>query len=87
VTYIKVNRLRWAGHVIRLDEQSHTRSIRVAVVEGKRQRGRQKLRWEDGVMDDARKLGEKNWRNAARNEDGWQKLLKKAWAQTRLLCR
>jgi hypothetical protein len=59
VTYIKINRLRWAGHVIRLDEQSPTRRILVAVAEGKRQRGRPKLRWEDGVMDDARKLGEK----------------------------
>jgi len=28
-----------------------------------------KLRWEDGVMDDARKLGKRNWRNAARNKD------------------
>ena len=32
----------------------------------------------DGVMGDARKLGERNWRNAARNRDSWQKLLKKA---------
>jgi hypothetical protein len=59
VTYTKVNLLRWAEHVIRLDEQSPTRRILVAVVEGKRQKGRPKLRWEDGVMDDARKLGEK----------------------------
>jgi len=35
--------------------------------------------WEDGVTEDARKLGERNWRNAARNRDSWQKLLKKAW--------
>jgi len=83
--YIKVNRLRWAGHVIRLEEQSPARRVLVAVVEGKRQRGRPKLRWEDGVMDDARKLGEKNWRNAARNKDGWRKLLRKAWAQIGLL--
>jgi hypothetical protein len=86
VTYIKVNQLRWAGHVIRLDEQSPIRRILVAVVEGRRQRGRSKLRWKDGVVDGARKLGEENWRNAARNKDGWQKLLKKAWAQTGLLC-
>jgi hypothetical protein len=39
------------------------------------------------MMDDTRKLGEKNCRNAARNKAGWQKLLKKAWAQTGLLCR
>ena len=29
----------------------------VAVVEGRRQKGRPKLRWEDGVMEDVRKLG------------------------------
>jgi hypothetical protein len=62
VTYIKINRLRWAGHVIRLQEQSPARKVLVAVVEGRRQTGRSKLRWEDGVMDDARKLGERNWR-------------------------
>jgi hypothetical protein len=44
------------------------------------------LRWENGVMDDARMLGERNWRNAARNRDNWQKLLKKALAQSGLLC-
>jgi len=40
-----------------------------------------------GVMEDARKFGERNWRNAARNRDSWQKLLKKALAQKGLLCR
>jgi hypothetical protein len=35
--------------------------------------------------DDARTLGEKNWRNAARNKDSWRKLLRKAWAQIGLL--
>ena len=48
------------------------------MVEGRRQRGRPKLRREDGVTEDARKLGERNWRNAARNRDSWQKPLKKA---------
>ena len=61
--------------------------VLAAVVEGKRQRGRPKLRWEDGVMDDARKLGEKNWRNAARSKDGWRKLLRKVRAQIGLLRR
>ena len=32
-------------------------------------------------MEDARKLGDRNWRNAGRNRDSWQKLLKKALAQ------
>jgi len=86
VTYIKINRLKWAGHVICMEEHSPTRRVLVAMVEGRRQRGRSKLRWEDGVMEDARKLGERNWRNAARDKDSWQKLLKKALAQKGLLC-
>ena len=86
VTYIKINRLKWVGPVIRMEEQSPTGRVPVAVVEGRRQRGRPKLRWEDGVTEDAIKLGERNWRNAARNRDSWQKLLKKALAQKGLLC-
>ena len=62
------------------------KNILIAVVEGRRQRGRPKLRWEGGVMEDARKLRERNWRNAAKNRDSWQKLLKKALAQKVLLC-
>ena len=57
VTYIKINRLKWAGHVIRIVEPSATRRVLVAVAEGRRQRGRLKLRWEDGVMGDVRKMG------------------------------
>jgi len=38
------------------------------------------------LMEDARKLGERNWRNGARNKDSWQKLLMKAWAKKGLLC-
>ena len=85
VTYIKINRLKWAGHVIHMEEQSRTRRVLVAVVE-RRQGGRPKLRWEDGVTEDIRKLGERNWRNAARKRDSWQKLLKKALAQKGMLC-
>jgi len=69
-----------------MEEQSPPRRVLVAVVEGRRQRGRPKLRWEDGVMEDASKLLERNWRKAERNRDSWQKLLKKALAQKKLLC-
>jgi hypothetical protein len=41
----------------------------------KKAKGKAKLRWEDSVIEDARKLGERNWRNAARNRDSLQKLL------------
>jgi len=86
VTYIRINCLKRAGHVICMEEQSPTRRVLIAVVEGRRQTGKLKLRWEDGVTEDARKLGDRNWRNAARNRDSWQKLLKNTLAQKGLLC-
>ena len=58
ITCIKISRLRWAGHIIRLEDQNPARRVFAAVVEGRRQKGRPKLRWEDGVTGDARKLGE-----------------------------
>ena len=52
-----------------MEEQSATRRVLIAVVEERRERGRPKLKWEDGVTEDARKLGERSWRNAVRNRD------------------
>jgi hypothetical protein len=86
ITYIKINRLSWAGFVIRLEEQNPARRDFAVVVEGRRQKGRPKLRWEDGMMSDGMKVGERHRRNAARNRDRWRKLLRKALAQSGLLC-
>ena len=50
VTYIKLNHLRWTGHVIYVEEQSPTRRVLVAVVEG-RTKGQAEIemgRWCDG---------------------------------------
>jgi hypothetical protein len=38
ITYIKINHLRWAGHVIKLEEQNRARKVFAAVVEGRRQK-------------------------------------------------
>jgi hypothetical protein len=46
--------------------------------DGARGIGRPKLRWEDGVVQDMKIMGVKNWRKFALNRDEWAKLLKKA---------
>jgi hypothetical protein len=45
---------------------------------------RPKLRWEDGVDQDIRISGVKNWRKVALDRDEWAKLLKKARANQEL---
>jgi hypothetical protein len=64
VTVIKIRRLEWLGHVIRMDE---TRSVKIfeGKLEGRRGRGRPRLRWINDVEDDLRKLGVKRWRTKA----------------------
>jgi hypothetical protein len=46
--------------------------------EGRMRAGRPNLRWMDGVMRDAEKLGVRNWRIKARDRDGWRRLLESA---------
>ena len=48
--------------------------------DGARSVGRPKLPWEDGVDQDMRILGVKNWEKVALNRDEWVKLLRKARA-------
>jgi hypothetical protein len=49
-------------------------------LDGAKSAGKPKLRREDGVDQDMRILGVKNWKIVALNRDEWAQLLKKARA-------
>ena len=78
VTTIKITRLRWAGHIVRMQDNLPCRKITLDKPEGRRRAGRPNLRRMDGVMRDAEQLGVKNWRNKSRDRDGWRRLLESA---------
>jgi len=80
VKFCKLSRLRWAGHVIRQDDNDLSRRDLLSEPGGKRHRGRPRLLWKDGVKEDAAKLGRRNWTVVALNREGWRKLLKEAEA-------
>ena len=52
VTVIKIRRLEWIGHVIRMNETRYVKKIFEGKLEGRRGRGRPRLRWIDDVEDD-----------------------------------
>jgi hypothetical protein len=63
-----------------MDNDSTLQKIFNTKQDGARRAGNPKLRWEDGVDQDMRILGVKNWKKVALNRDEWAQLLKKARA-------
>jgi len=53
--------------------------------DGARSVGRLKLQWDDGVGQNMRTLGVKNWKKVALNRDEWTQILKKVRAHQGLL--
>jgi hypothetical protein len=47
VTAIKKTRLRWAGHIVRMQDNLPCRKITLGMPEGRRRVGRPNLRWMD----------------------------------------
>jgi len=78
VTTVNITRLRWAGHVMRMQGNLPCKKITLDKPEGRRRAGRPNLRWIDGVTKDAEKLGVRNWRVRARDRDDWRRLLESA---------
>jgi hypothetical protein len=70
---IKINRLRWAGHVIRRENEEIEEKIMLVKPEGKMKKGRPRMRWMDGVEKVFRNLGVVNWKTKAQERDGWRK--------------
>jgi hypothetical protein len=78
VTVIKIRRLKWLGHVIRMNETRSVKKILEGKSEGRRGRGRPRLRWMNDVENDLRKLGVQRWRTKALNRDEWASIIMEA---------
>jgi hypothetical protein len=57
VTFIKSSRIRWYGHVERMQNQKIPKQIVAATIEGKRKRGRPRKRWKDEVEEGLNIMG------------------------------
>ena len=78
VTVIKIRILEWLGNVIRMNETRFVKKISKGKLEGRRGKGRPRLRWRDYVEDDLRKLGVKRWRTKALDREEWASIIREA---------
>ena len=77
-SYIRSMRLRWAGHVARMDETDLCRKVLEGRPEGRRPVGRPRLRWRDNVISDLRLLGVPDpeaWIRLAQDRRRWRTLV------------
>jgi len=67
VRFIKAQRIKWLGHVQRMDQARPTRKrldwkpMRIGPV------GRPRQRWQEDVMEDLKELKVKNWKEIAKD--------------------
>ena len=74
VRVIKSRRLRWAGHVLRMEEGRSIFKTLTGTSAGKRPLGRPRRRWEDNIRMDLKEIGIRtsNWVDSAQNRDYWR---------------
>jgi hypothetical protein len=78
VTSIKVRRLEWAGHVVRMDVERMVIRVFLGNPVGRRKPGRPRIRWLDCVEDGLKTLGVRRWRKRAEDREEWVIILKEA---------
>jgi hypothetical protein len=80
VRFIKAQRIKWLGHIQRMDKTRPTRKLRVLDWKPMVTRpvGRPRQRWQEDVMEDLKKLKIKNWKEAAKDRRTWKDLAEKA---------
>jgi hypothetical protein len=79
---IKIRRLGWAGHIIRMKEERIPKKVLNGNFRTTRPVGRPRNSWADVVQRDALQLlGIRGWRKRAENRDEWRCLMREAKAR------
>jgi hypothetical protein len=77
IRMMKTRRMRWAGHVERMEEKRNAYMLLVGKPEGKRQLGRERHRWVDNITMDLGKVGwgDVDCNDLAQHRDRWSALV------------
>ena len=80
VRVVKSMRLRWAGHLARMEEDRSAFKILTGERTGKKLLGRRRRRWEDNIRMNFEDIGinEGNWVDSTQDRDYWRPLVNAA---------
>ena len=74
VRFIKAQRIKWLGHIQRMDQTRPTGKLLDWKPMGTRPVGRPRQRWQEDVMVDLKKLKVKNWKETAKGQKNLERL-------------
>ena len=80
VRHIKSMRLRWIGHVERMEEERMPKRLMKGEIIGPRKRGRPRRRWIQDVEQDLKKMKIRKWKELVQQRDIWKEVVKEAKA-------
>uniref|UniRef100_A0A8D8QNX5 Craniofacial development protein 2 n=1 Tax=Cacopsylla melanoneura TaxID=428564 RepID=A0A8D8QNX5_9HEMI len=80
IKFVKSQRLRWFGHVQRMEEGRMPKKILNAKVYSARKKGRPRLRWMDDITKDLQVMRVRGWRDAVNNRVEWRCIVEEAKA-------
>ena len=84
IRFIKSQRLKWLGHVERMQKEREVKKIYKWKPFASRPIGRPKNRWEDDVRKDLQTMKFKNWKRSVLDRDLWKKIVDRTKTHTEL---
>jgi len=78
VRFIKAQRIKWLGHIQRMDQARLTRKLLDWKPMGTRPVGKPRQRWQEDVIEILKKLKVRNWKDAVKDRRTWRDLAEKA---------
>jgi hypothetical protein len=84
VRFIKSQRIRWLGHVERMEDNAMPKRMLKGRLYSKRRKRRPRMRWLDNVESDLKKMEVKGWKEKMRDREQWRLVVEEAKAHCRV---
>jgi hypothetical protein len=76
--FIKSHRIRWPGHVERMEDNATPKRMLKGRLYYKRRKGRPTMRWLDDVESNLKKMKVKGWKEKMRDREQWRLVVEEA---------